>query len=140
MGGWGYGCFENDDALDWLSNDFEGSDDYSVVSDALRHVADLDEDEYLEMREVGAALAAAEVLAAAMGRPSTDLPSEIAEWVDRHPLDDSQEFLPAALKAVERVGRNSEFQGNWTAPDGEAKWQGVIADLKRLGLPRKNGH
>jgi uncharacterized protein DUF4259 len=131
MGGWGYGCFENDDALDWVSNDLEGSDDYSVVFDALQHVADLDEEEYLEMPEAGAALAAAEVLVAALGSPSSNLPPDVADWVQSHPLDDPKEFVPIALKAVERVGRNSEFQGNWSAPDGEAEWQAVLADLKR---------
>lgn len=134
MGGWGYRCFENDDALDWVSNFFEGSTDYSAVVEALQHVAELDEEDYLEMPEAGAALAAAEVLAAAMGRPSPDLPPQIAEWVEEHPLEDRDGLVPTALKAVERVGRNSEFQGNWTAPDGEAQWQGVLLDLrKRLG-------
>jgi hypothetical protein len=131
MGAWEYGCFANDDALDWVSNDLEGSPDYSVVFDALQHVASLDEEEYLEMPEAHAALAAAEVLAAAMGRPSSDLPSDVAEWVHGHELDDPGEFVSVALKAVERVGRNSEVQGNWLAPDGEAKWQAVLADLKR---------
>jgi hypothetical protein len=127
----GYGCFENDDAFDWLHNDFEGSEDYSVVSEALQVVADFDEDEYLEMPEAGAALAAAEVLAAAMGRPSQDLPPAVAEWVSNHTLDDPDEFVPTALKAVERVGRKSEIKEAWTAPDGEAKWQAVLADLKK---------
>jgi hypothetical protein len=131
MGASGYGCFENDDAFDWLSNDFEGSSDYSAVFDALQHVAELDEEDYLEMPEAGAALAATEVVAAALGRPSADLPPDIGEWVINHPLDEPTELVQVALKAVERVGRNSEIQGAWTKPDGEAKWQAVLADLKR---------
>lgn len=131
MGASGYGCFENDDAFDWLSNEFEGSYDYSAVHDALKHVADLDEDDYLEMPEAGAALAAAEVLAAALGRPSVDLPPDVADWVEEHPVEDRAELVPLALSAVDRVGRNSEFNDNWTSPDGESKWQAVIADLKK---------
>jgi hypothetical protein len=131
MGAWGYECFENDDAMDWVSNEFEGSCDYSVVQDALQHVAALDEEDYLEMPEAGAALAAAEVVAAAQGRPASYLPPGVAEWVRDHPLADPAELDAIAVKAVERIGRNSEFRGNWTAPDGEAKWQAVLADLKK---------
>lgn len=130
MGSSGYGCFENDDAFDWLSNEFEGSYDYSAVHDALKHVADLDEDDYLEMPEAGAALAAAEVLAAALGRPSADLPPDVAEWVEGHPVDDRAVLVPLALRAVERVGRNSELNDCWTSPDGATPWHAVLADLR----------
>lgn len=130
MGTWGYGCFENDDALDWVSNELEGADDIAVVADALQKVAGWEEDEYLELPEAAAALAGAEVLAALLGHASPNLPPEVKAWVEDHPADDAEALVPTALRAIDRVGRNSEMQGNWLAPDGDAKWSAVLSGLR----------
>ncbi len=130
MGTWGHNSFENDDALDWVSNDFEGSEDLSAAASALQTVADWGADEYLEFPEAGAALAAAEVLAAILGRPSPALPADIAAWVVDHPSDDAASLISVALKAVERVERDSEMQGCWDDAGDSSKWRAVVADLK----------
>lgn len=131
MGAWGFRCFENDDALDWVSNDLAGAEDFSPVIEALQTVAEMDEEEYLEMPQAGAALAAAEVVAAGLGRPAPDLPPEVMEWIEAHPAEDVCSPVALALTVVGRVARNSEMQGNWLQPHGEEKWQAVLADLKR---------
>jgi len=130
MGAWGHGSFENDDALDWVSNDFEGSDDLSAVAEALRTVADFGADDYLELPEAGAALAAAEVLAAVLGRPSPALPPDVAAWVADHHADDADALVPVALRAVERVERNSEMQELWDDTGDASPWRACVADLK----------
>lgn len=130
MGAWGYESFENDDALDWVSNDFEGSDDLSAVAEALETVANWGEDDYLELPECGAAVAAAEVLAAVLGRPSPKLPDDVAAWVAEHPLDDAGSLVPTSQRAIARIERDSEMQGLWDDTADATKWRQSIADLK----------
>jgi hypothetical protein len=72
MGAWGAGAFDNDDALDWLS-ELVDSPDFALG----RAVLDVTALEYLEAPEGSAALAAAEVVAAARGHPAALLPDEV---------------------------------------------------------------
>lgn len=130
MGAWGHDSFENDDALDWVSNDFEGSDDLSAVAEALETVASWGEGDYLELPECGAAVAAAEVLAAVLRHPSPTLPEDIAAWVAEHSFDDARSFVPTAQQAIDRIERDSEMQELWDESDDATQWRKSMAELK----------
>ena len=67
MGAWGFGSFDNDDAADFLADATE-SGDLSLVRGALDNV--LTSTEYVEAPDASQAIAAAEIVAAALGRPT----------------------------------------------------------------------
>lgn len=80
-GAWGEGSFENDDALDWVAT-CSSSKSISPVRQSLERAL---RGKYLKAPEASSAVAAAEVVAAAKGRPNPKLPAELAAWVKRQP-------------------------------------------------------
>jgi len=132
VGVWGTGPFENDDALD-LTAELR-ADGVSVLRSALDEVVLLEPEGYLEAPSSSRAIAAAEVVAAARGRPALDLPSEVTGWMNQAPrVDDS--FLPLASKAIARILDGSELKELWHASEEGPAWESRITDLsERLGL------
>lgn len=135
MGAWGAGAFENDDAGDWVY-DLEGADDFALVRDALDEAVLVSG--YLDIGEGARAVAAAEVVAAASGRPpAAGLPEPVTAWLESNAPVVSDDDRALARRAIERVaGARSELAELWGAsPDGVA-WKASIDDLlARLTSP-----
>jgi uncharacterized protein DUF4259 len=130
-GAWGSGSFENDDALDW-AKEFEEKPTMAFVVASLKRVTG---DGYIEAPEASAAIAAAEVVAAAAGKPSPTLPTGVAAWAAKQSRSDATAQLPLARQAVARVarGERSELRDLWQESNAGA-WQAAISDLEnRLG-------
>jgi len=128
MGTWGVGSFDNDDALDW-ADDFANAPSLDLIGEALSAVSEMDEDEYLEVTESGAAIAAAEVVAALNGKPSADLPDDIAAWVKPQGTLASPELVSLALSALKRIDRMSEFDDNWIEDSTRQEWHKALSEL-----------
>jgi len=129
MGAWGFGSFENDDALDWIAK-LEESKDLSVITGALNVVLD-SPDDYHEAPDCVAALAAAETVAALTGNPVSSLPNEIAQWIDgysRQGMDSN--LVSMARQVVDTILFNSELQTLWKESDMYDEWRSVITDLR----------
>lgn len=127
MGTGGVGNFENDDALDWVS-ELEQARDSSLIAETLKVVTERG-DEYLEATEACRALAAAEVVAALNHAGSPDLPDEVRQWVSKHRLG-SASLTQLALRAIQRIETASELNELWDESDSEAEWYEVIDDLE----------
>ena len=125
MGAWGHGSFDNDDAGDWVW-ELEGAADFEVVETALAAV--VSERDYLEAPTCSEALAAAEIVAAALGRPVDGLPEEAAAWVAQH-RDVPPGVIALAQQAVTRIADQSELRELWEETEHFADWQGALADL-----------
>ena len=132
MGAWGSGPFENDSAADWAMELADGDDDGPIV-DALGAVVDAPPDEYLEVDEGSAVVAAAAVLVALSGR-AAKLPEDLAEWVELQPPELAETLLEKhrerALRALARVrGEGSELRELWEESEDAGAW---VAHLDRL--------
>jgi hypothetical protein len=130
MGGWGTGSFENDDAMDWLSRlTAIGPADLAKI---FTHAAD--DPAYLEAPTASIVVAAGEVLAALNGAPTPAAPPAIDEWVKKYPRISTPELNALAVRALDRVRRDSELKDLWMEADGLNDWTAVIRDLEaRLG-------
>ena len=128
MGAWGHGAFENDDASDWLY-ELEDDSDGHVLMEAL----DVSGEDYLEAPEGAVAVAAADVVAAAQGRPAAGLPDEATAWVKANRSIVRPEYRAAALVAVDRVlNDGSELRDLWSdSEDGGHKWIAALNDIRR---------
>ncbi len=126
MGAWGPGPFENDDAMDWTYalTDDAGLD---VVAAAL---SDLAGDDAPEAPVCSAAIAAAEVVAARLGRPCSDLPEEVAAWVAARADHGWAALVPSALAALDRVELDSELAELWSEEEGDGGWSASLDDLR----------
>ncbi len=127
MSAWGFGHFENDEAMDWTADLIDIGDE--LINEAFDRVAELQKD-YLESDVCSFALAAAEVVAALNGKPGADLPEELVAWVQGRPAP-TGEILSAARKAVAAVEKESELRDVWEDSEQLDDWLPRVADLAR---------
>ncbi len=130
MGCWAIDSFGNDDAADWLGDLTEAMD----LSPARRTVsALLSEDGYLDAPFSTEALAAIEVVAAALGRPTVTAQSQakLMTWIAKvKPVADTSLVFDSA-RAIERIlGPESELRELWEETDEFGEWQANVEQLR----------
>ena len=127
----GEGNFENDDALDWIGQCTQ-STGTKVVSATLTAALKA---QYIEAPEGSAAVAAAEVVAAARGKPNPDLPKELRSWLERQPKTELAALSSLAKQVLRKVRdpKASELRQLWS--EGKSnRWESRIAELEaRIG-------
>src|SRR5262245_19426505 len=126
MGAWGHRPFENDDALEWAA-ELEGADDPSALAEAFDAIPG-EADENVEAPEASIALAAGEVVAALLGRPTSPLPEGVKTWVAGQ-RGVNPGIVKRAQRAVKRVVKNSELRELWEESDDFPKWQAAADGL-----------
>jgi len=129
-GAWGDGSFENDDALDWVADCVKSATPVPVsaaIDAAVRS-------KYIEAPEGSAAVAAAEVVAAALGKPSSKLPSELRAWVQRQSTEQLAQLAPAARTALARIldSKVSELRQLWSEGKPNTWSQNIVELQSRL--------
>ena len=125
MGAWGHRSFENDGALDWLADlQVQG---VRLIRRTLAGVARAKAKGWIDVDDAQAAIAAAEVIAAARGRPARGCPAEVTEWIASRRGALGPSYSPLARRAVEQVRDRSELQELW---EGSSRgWRRAIANL-----------
>ena len=130
MGAWGTAAFDNDDASDWVYDlEKRGVDAIeSALSDALAATE-------LAMPTDVNAIAAGEVIAAALGHPAAGLREDVLELANAVAPDITADHAGRARAAAERALAASEVADLWReAPDDDVEWQRMVGDLiERLG-------
>lgn len=129
MGAWGTGAFENDTALDWIGCLRDAGSTAEVIA-ALQVVADSEPSEYIDSIQADEALAAAEIVAAAMEHVTPRLfPDLAAEWLAQYHPSFERETLVMAVRAVRRVLIDSETQQLWDETKYTAEWRWTMSNL-----------
>lgn len=136
MGAWDVGSFDNDSAADWAGDLVDGGSPQTVI-DALEAVANLGPGEGIDSDLAVEAIAAAEVVAAAAGRPGevTAYSERALAWAAKHDELGAIEHRVAALAALDRiVSDQSELRELWLEDadgDGEHPWLDAVAELRK---------
>ncbi len=128
-GAWGTGPFENDGALDWAW-ELEASIGPAVIVAALDSAADAKS--YIEAPSGSYAIAAAEVLAALVGKPSEALPPEVTAWTKNQSFKPSPDLLRNSRLAIANVmdANRSELAQLWSeSGDLNQEWRSHLTDL-----------
>jgi hypothetical protein len=126
-GAWGPGTFDNDDALDWvrLCTKSKGS---AVIASAFKAATQTGD---LQAPEGAAAVAAAEVVAAAKGNPGKGLPKELSNWLNNQSKQEIAKFAPIARNALTRVkDTNVSELGQLWKESSDKQWARTIAELE----------
>jgi hypothetical protein len=123
MGAWGIQFNECDGALDFLG-DLQDNPNWSTIEKQLREFL---ASEYLEDGEQ--ALAAAEVIAAGLGRPSPLLDDDLAAWAIANSAG-AEMLKDLAAQAVDAVATKSELAELWGETDEAGEWQSLVQELK----------
>lgn len=123
----GSGTFDDEDANEWLDS-FE-SDGPTAIETALTTVTELGREDYLEAPEASHALAAAELVAAALTGEDDRLPDSFRPRFAGHVDAINDADLGAlARKAVLRVLRSSELK-ELHEDSGDEEWEEGVRDL-----------
>lgn len=134
MGAWGTGHFENDDALDLVA-DVQGPDDLDRV---LRAVTE-SEDASIDASVASEAMAAADIIAAMLGRPADDCPEDLATRLGEFGTP-APELINLARESVSRVLMESELIDLWSESDEVEAWNlSVTGLIARLNAPGAGG-
>ncbi|MEQ1784603.1 MAG: DUF4259 domain-containing protein [Hyphomonadaceae bacterium] len=125
MGAWSHTSFGNDDAGDFLYEvEASGMD---AVTTALEAIEQTPADGYIEAPSAWSALAAAELLAAANGKPPEDFPEEARAVLAQIKSDAA--LRARAAVAVQRVLAASELKELWEESDSFADWAADVTHL-----------
>lgn len=132
MGAWGEKAFQNDSALDWVA-DLE-EDGIDALHDVLGRVAGAGANDYLDVDDGSAAIAAAEIVAATVHGLSR-LNHDAQAWLRENDAEIGDEEMDLARRAVERVlGTSSELCELWDEGGADNDWRkDVHALLVMLG-------
>ncbi len=127
MGAWGIGPFENDDASDWCWSLTEAPD-----LERARSVLRLPDVAYLDARDASIAIAASEIVAAALGAPMSGLADDLAEWVSVHAGAATGTDAALARSAIDRVlGKGSELAELWDESPSADEWRARVNELRQ---------
>lgn len=130
MGTWSHEPFGNDSANDW-AYELEECTDFSLVAAALKRAAD--SEGYLDADEAVEAVAAAEVLAKALGRgtQSDAYTEKVDAWLASISITPPPELSALAQRALSRVlAAESELRELWEESDEFAQWQSSVVALQ----------
>jgi hypothetical protein len=135
MGAWGVGSFENDDALDWLAA-FREHPDEASVRETLTLIGEAEEDSFLDAADCADAIAAAETVAAARGRPlEVSLPDDGVAFLTGLRFAGVRELTQLALRALDRIrtDQNCELHDLWREAEEEearSEWLAAVEELR----------
>jgi hypothetical protein len=127
MSACGREIFDSDDGSDWLAS-LEESNDLSVVETTLDAALE-DSDSFLEAPDCWMALAAAEIVAALNGKPSSGLPGNALAWIEGKPAPPA-EVTSAARAVVNMVRSASELRDLWEESGDFDLWFDALDDLE----------
>ncbi len=129
MGAWDVGNFDNHEARCW-EREFLDDPGCDLLRDTLDRVVAADDLEALEARACWLALAAAEMVAALLGKPHRSLPANLAAWAETHPdVRPDARLIDKARRAVARVQGPGELRELWEDPEDAPAWRAVLENL-----------
>lgn len=120
MGAWGAGGFENDTALDFVAT-VDSTDDLVAAFAA-------DPGEKVDADTACTIIAAAECVAAMLGRPADEIPEDLAERLKGFGKPDAA-LLETARNSVSMVISESELSDLWAEADDPAAFNLAMTGL-----------
>jgi hypothetical protein len=125
MGAWGNGNFDNDTAADYAA-DFQEDPNETTLLETLKAVA---EEGYPEADESSEALAAAEIIAAALGKAVRGFPEDLLLSAQNLQLTNPEAAQRLARRAIKVILKKSELKELWEESDEYASWVAVQEGL-----------
>lgn len=132
MSAWGISNFENDTALDWVNEIIQENEITSLEESIKSFLQDFSV-ESKSLIDCSKFLTIAETVAALMGKPDTDFPEELKEWVDSKSFNIDQVTIDATKKGVKLIMTDSEAKEMYLDSGYFKSWEKAQSNLiKRL--------
>lgn len=130
MGVWGFGSFDNDDALDWVEHLIAAN--LEAVETAFRKAI---EGRSIDAPVAARAVAAAEAVATLLGQAGSGIPETVLRRVEGRNVALSLAITDAATCAVKRIAADDALAHMWRTSGLLAEWRANMEDLlRRLDL------
>ena len=133
MGAWEITNFGNDTAMDWMY-DFEKDPTITLLEETIDSVF---EDDYLDSDIASEALAALEIVAAALGRRAKDFPEDVtADQLAAIAVRITPPFIDDCKKTLDRIAdpEDNELYELWEEAGHAEDWLNIEKDLMaRIG-------
>ncbi|MBY0566111.1 MAG: DUF4259 domain-containing protein [Hyphomonadaceae bacterium] len=129
MGAWGSGHFDNDDAGDFVG-ELVDSKNWSVVEAAFDAVLSIGDGDYLEAPEASMAVAAAAIVAHALGTLAANIAPEDVPAIGALGSPDTA-LVTKARAAVARLKKQSELGDLWEEAGEKDEWLATIDQLEQ---------
>ena len=142
MGAWGLGSFDNDDAMDWMV-DFSEKQNIAFLEETFDLVLSNGDSEYIAAFYGSNAIAAAEIVAAAIGNISNSFPEHYLNKSDEIEVEKidlpklkaaiTQDIITKAKSALVLVksNKNSELRQLWEEVDDYSDWLNDMGELEK---------
>ena len=142
MGAWGLGSFDNDDAMDWMV-DFSEKQNIAFLEETFDLVLSNGDSEYIAAFYGSNAIAAAEIVAAAIGNISNSFPEHYLNKSDEIEVETiylprlkaaiTQDIITKAKSALVLVksNKNSELRQLWEEVDDYSDWLNDVGELEK---------
>lgn len=131
MGTWSHEPFGNDTALDWAT-ELQDTQDFSLVEQAIQRVLDCGP-EYLDADTAVEAVAAAEIIAKALGHgtQSDAYTEEVDAWLKSISAVPTLTLRSNAHQALSRIlGSDSELKVLWDESEDFESWESSVRLLQ----------
>lgn len=131
MGTWSHEPFGNDTALDWAT-ELQDTQDFSLVEQAIQRVLDCGP-EYLDADTAVEAVAAAEIIAKALGRgtQSDAYTEEVDAWLKSISAVPTSTLRSNTHHALSRIlGSDSELKELWEESEDFESWESSVRLLQ----------
>jgi hypothetical protein len=125
MGAWSHTSFGNDDAFDFVAEVKE--DGEAAIANAFEVINFLDPAEFIDSADSYVAVAAAEFVAASMGKPPAEFPDKAADIIPR--LGQLKALKPDAIRALQRLLDSADLKEVWVLEEDYVKWRAGVKDL-----------
>ena len=125
MGAWGHRNFDNDTAADYVAT-FQENPVESTIFESLEAAF---EDEYVDADVASEALAAAEIVAAAQQKATSDFPQDLLSSIASLHFINPESAKKLARRAVKAILKESELQELWEEGDDYKSWRAVQREL-----------
>jgi hypothetical protein len=124
---WGPGSFDSDYAADWIH--ILQVDGLAALDNAFSAVNSATDP--VDSASAAAAVAAAEVLALALGRPAAShIPEMVGDVLKGESFQADQALVASAQKAIARVRDASDLADQWEAVGDANEWQTNVMQLQ----------
>ena len=132
MSAWGISNFENDTALDWVSDVIQKKKVNSLSDSIKEFISGFSPDE-TSLIECSKFLTIAETIAGLVGSPAEDFPEELNDWVESKYIKIEQSTIDASIKGVKLILEDSEAKEMYLDSGYFKAWEKAQNDLiKRL--------
>ncbi len=130
MATWGTRTFEDDTAVDWISELVEADETREFLLSAITLPEDDDDVDY---DTAVIAVAGCEVIVALLDEPRKGLPEQLKDWLSDNECDDITDLPETASAALQKVlAGDSELVTIWQEAEDYDDWKDGVDELQEI--------